>query len=32
VIVEWPVESQAEGEEEIVEFLREAFEDWEDED
>jgi hypothetical protein len=30
VICEWEVESQEEGEEEIVEFLREAFEDWED--
>jgi len=27
VIVEWAVESQAQGEEQIVEFIREAIED-----
>ena len=27
VIVEWPVQSQAEGEQQIVEFIREAIED-----
>lgn len=32
VIVEWPVETQAEGEEQILELIKEAVEDDEDDD